>query len=136
MACLNWFCQTLPYSTNDVAAEQSCFSSAGLGWAAAFPVNGSGILIHLEICSATLKEILKNLDSAPAFSFKKARIQSRNIWTTFSKQDMFPDRSGLLSCGLEFRSIWMVRGNPDRSGFGSRLFFTVYCIGIGHTFTT
>ena len=42
------------------------------------------------------------------------------------QQDMFPDRSGLLSRGLESRSIWMVRGNPDRSGFGSRLIFTVW----------
>ena len=33
----------------------------------------------------------------------------------------FPDQSGLQSRGLKSRSIWRVRGNPDRSGFGTRL---------------
>jgi hypothetical protein len=33
---------------------------------AAFPLNGIGILIHLEGCLATGTEILKNMESGPA----------------------------------------------------------------------
>ena len=39
---------------------------------------------------------MKNLEGAPSKSLNITRIQSRNIWIT---QDMFPDRSGLLSNG-------------------------------------
>ena len=37
-----------------------------------------------------------------------------------------PDNQGFQSQGLESRSIWARQCNPDPSGFGSRLFFTVY----------
>ena len=40
--------------------------------------------------------------------------------------EFFPDPSGFKSYGLESRQIWRMRGNPDRSGFRSRLIFTVY----------
>ena len=46
------------------------------------------------------KEILKNMDSAPALSFKRQEYNPETSGLPSQQQDMFPDRSGLLSHGL------------------------------------